>query len=340
MSGAGLGYSIVDARSTFTGYLGAGKILAPKSDDVAGKTEADAATDVISLWFDQVDDFLDEINEVFTNDKAILTLTIGDGTGATSPRVVHSSSTSGTLTFSTGTSDGNNDKKIEHLSSGVLRISHHNGTSWSRIIDMSSESFTFGSGSGAPIWYANKAAASSFQLRISDNGTRRWVHSVTTDYNLNRYDNTGTFQDTPLKIIQSSGNVQVNSVLEIMNANAKLDMGDYSGTPEIRLGKGASSSAVIYFEQAATTTMNDKQINLNSSEELTFRHYNGTSWSTAFKISNSGYLQLRSSGAQLLSGTGAPGSSTGNDGDFYFRTDGGASTNLYVKSGGTWSAKA
>lgn len=276
MSGAGLGYSIVDTRSTFTGYLGAGKILAPKSDDVAGKTEADAATDVISLWFDQVDDFLDEINEIFTNEKAVpIVLKIGDGSGNSALKLNTSASGTG---------------YIEMLDAGAAR--------WR-------------------IWY--------------DGGD--------DDLNIHRYVG-GSYQDTPLTIKNSNGNVQVDATLEVVDANAKLDMGDYSGAPEIRLGKGASSSAVIYFEQAASTSTNDKQINLNSSEELTFRHYNGTSWSTAFKISNNGYLQLRSSGSQLLSGTGVPGSGTGSNGDFWFRTNGGVGTSLYVKISGSWNAIA
>lgn len=277
MSGAGLGYSIVDARATFTGYLGAGKILAPKSDDVAGKTEADAATDVISLWFDQVDDFLDEINEVFTNEKAVpIVLKIGDGSG-------------------------NSALKLDTSASG---------TGYIEMLD-----------AGAARW-------------------RIWYDGGDDDLNFHRYIS-GTYQDTPLTLKNSTGIVEVGNRMQILTGNALLEIGDYtSGTPKIDFKKEAASSAQLTFRQAGSATANDKQLSYNSSEELTFRHYNGTSWSTAFKISNSGYLQLRSSGAQLLSGTGVPGSSTGNDGDFWFRTNGGVNTSFYVKLSGTWTAIA
>ena len=170
---------------------------------------------------------------------------------------------------------------------------------------------------------------------------RIWYDGGDDDLNIHRYVG-GSYQDTPLTIKNSNGNVQVDATLEIVDANAKLDMGDYSGTPEIRMGKGGASSAYIYFDQASTTTTNDKRIRFTGSEDLVVNHYDGSSWNTSCALATTdGYFRLGgSSGAQLISGTGAPSSGIGNNGDFYFRTDGGTSTNLYVKSGGSWSAKA
>lgn len=50
---------------------------------------------------------------------------------------------------------------------------------------------------------------------------------------------------------------------------------------------------------------------------------------------------IRRSGTKLVSsiltqGTGAPGAGLGSDGDFYFRTDGGALTTIYQKRAGAW----
>jgi hypothetical protein len=43
-------------------------------------------------------------------------------------------------------------------------------------------------------------------------------------------------------------------------------------------------------------------------------------------------------GSFLFSGTGAPAATLGNNRDFYFRTDGGASTCIYQKRSGSWVA--
>ena len=40
----------------------------------------------------------------------------------------------------------------------------------------------------------------------------------------------------------------------------------------------------------------------------------------------------------LLGGTGVPANSMGQNGQYYFRTDGTASNHIYFKSGGTWTA--
>jgi len=54
---------------------------------------------------------------------------------------------------------------------------------------------------------------------------------------------------------------------------------------------------------------------------------------------NYGGLNISSvlGGATIYGGSGAPGGGVGSNGDFYFRSDGGASTHLYFKAGGTWS---
>lgn len=39
----------------------------------------------------------------------------------------------------------------------------------------------------------------------------------------------------------------------------------------------------------------------------------------------------------LYGGSGAPNNANGNNGDFYFRSDGGAGTRIYFKTGGSWT---
>ena len=41
--------------------------------------------------------------------------------------------------------------------------------------------------------------------------------------------------------------------------------------------------------------------------------------------------------AGIYAGTGAPSNANGNNGDYYFRSDGGATTHLYFKTAGAWS---
>lgn len=112
MSGAGLGYSIVDARATFATYSNATKILAAKSDTGTAVTESGTATKAGSIWADQIDDFIDEVNQILTGNLDIpgpviingnLTLdaanavhTIGDADAAGSPSTHAEVSATGT----------------------------------------------------------------------------------------------------------------------------------------------------------------------------------------------------------------------------------------------------
>lgn len=43
-------------------------------------------------------------------------------------------------------------------------------------------------------------------------------------------------------------------------------------------------------------------------------------------------------GNQIWQQSGVPGASLGNNGDYYFRTDGSGSNHLYFKTGGSWTA--
>lgn len=56
--------------------------------------------------------------------------------------------------------------------------------------------------------------------------------------------------------------------------------------------------------------------------------------------STDGYLIRRNGskleGSIMTQGTGVPGAGLGNNGDFYFRTDGGAGTAIYQKRAGVW----
>lgn len=42
------------------------------------------------------------------------------------------------------------------------------------------------------------------------------------------------------------------------------------------------------------------------------------------------------SASGMMAGTGAPGAGAGNNGDIYFRSDGGAGTTLYQRRAGAW----
>ena len=76
-----------------------------------------------------------------------------------------------------------------------------------------------------------------------------------------------------------------------------------------------------------------------------FQMFDKTFTNTLFRVDDSGFmvnyggLNISSvlGGATIYGGSGAPGGGVGSNGDFYFRSDGGASTHLYFKAGGTWS---
>lgn len=48
-------------------------------------------------------------------------------------------------------------------------------------------------------------------------------------------------------------------------------------------------------------------------------------------------LNLQAFLTHVTFGAGAPNNANGSNGDYYLRSDGGALTHLYFKSGGTWS---
>jgi len=277
MSAAGLGYAITDARSTFTGYLNAGKILAPKSDNVAGKVEADAATDVISLWFDQADDFFDQINEILTGNRDIPgSLVIGDQT-----------------------------------TSAILKF--------------------------------DKSTTGHGYLEFLDAGTVRWqlAHNGSDDdFKLYRYNSSGVFQGTSIRALSSTARVIIDTDLRIEGGATSLGMGDYSDNVTISL-KAPSGKYVLqqYIQSSSGNTSGDKAIYWEpTTKELILRHHDGTSWNNHARIDGTGFkLQ---GGSHLLSGTGVPSSSTGVDGDFWFRTNGGSGTKIYFKASGAWSAFA
>lgn len=45
-------------------------------------------------------------------------------------------------------------------------------------------------------------------------------------------------------------------------------------------------------------------------------------------------------GSNFFSGIGTPSNSLGNNGDFFFRSDGGAGTTFFIKLAGTWTTRA
>ncbi len=68
--------------------------------------------------------------------------------------------------------------------------------------------------------------------------------------------------------------------------------------------------------------------------------------STIFRVDDGGFVFAgggimpygNNTGAcTLYSGSGAPGAGLGSNGDFYFRSDGGATTHMYFKAAGAWS---
>jgi hypothetical protein len=79
---------------------------------------------------------------------------------------------------------------------------------------------------------------------------------------------------------------------------------------------------------------------INDAGVLSFRNLDGTGAPTVLQLLKDGGIQLGNS-SRMYSGSGAPsGISSATEGDFYFRTDGGAGSCIYQFRSGVWAATA
>lgn len=205
---------------------------------------------------------------------------------------------------------------------------------------------TVGSDSAAaPTISVSKDTAGEGALAFHNEGTVRWawVCDSSEDLLLRRFNSGGSLQNT-CTFSQSTGLWTLTNDLTLSGART-LTVGSNSGAVSVVMSKADASAANIDFQSNATLRW---RLACNSSENLILERYNSSAvLQDTLTVSNSNGewsfpapIGLNGSASRLRMGTGAPAGATGNNGDYYFRTDGGTSTCIYFKTGGSWTALA
>lgn len=202
-----------------------------------------------------------------------------------------------------------------------------------------------GSGSAAaPYILINKDEAAEGSLLLHSEGTPRWAWIIDSSENLllRRYNSSGVLQST-VSFNNSTGAWSLPNDVTLTGAGRVLTVGNNTGAAAISTSKSDATTGTVEFFSNAVKRW---QIEHDTSENFLLRRYNsaGTlqdtttvsnsdgSWSFPKAIGLSGSL------SRFSAGTGVP--SGGTNGDLYWRTDGTASTCLYYRVGGVWTALA
>lgn len=121
-------------------------------------------------------------------------------------------------------------------------------------LDSGSPVFSVGDGSGAPIVFLDKAAASESQLQWRDGGVNRFINRLNSSENLlwTRHDGSGVFIDTPLEINVATGFVTFAQGVSLASASPTFALGDGLGSPILQLDKLASGVATVEYANAGT----------------------------------------------------------------------------------------
>lgn len=226
-------------------------------------------------------------------------------------------------------------------------------------LNEASPTLTVGAGTGAPVIISDKADLSEGHFTLRNAGATRWIlaHESNENLTFHRYNSSAVYQDSPISINQSSGVVS----LGLAATSPRVMIGESAlGSPILDLNKGAADNSQVRFLVSGSLSAGVKRIEHDSSEGFKIGHYNGSGWDTAVSITDGdtmtlgatssavvttpGKLELTAGGPTLSAGSGTPESSvTADVGSIYMRTDGGASTSVYIKESGTgntgWVAK-
>lgn len=164
--------------------------------------------------------------------------------------------------------------------------------------------------------------------------------------NLAYLDGVGTSNGPAISII-NAGSIQniINCAYTSLNASASTDLtfGSTSGTSKTyTLWNGYSGN----FDGYLNIYQNGAYIGAIASNGRL--GWGGSQTSPNFYVQQSGTMFSKGhvypgtpagvdqAASGLLAGSGVPSNANGNDGDFYFRGDGGAGTSIYMKRSGSW----
>ena len=172
---------------------------------------------------------------------------------------------------------------------------------------------------------------------------------ATTDNAIARYDGTtGALQDSGVTIDDSN-----RVVIPGTHPGLKVGDGTTSGTVQVNGASGSFSSLQLLKGGLARWTLrrsSGSETGSNAGSDLQLLRYSdaestlstltinrATGKITLPDVGATAGIEMGAGGPTITTGTGAP-SHTPPNGSFYLRTDGTASTTLYVRAAGAWSA--
>lgn len=267
-------------------------------------------------------------------------VTLGSGAGAPTLRLDGSPAS---LYFADGGVDqfsivGDGSLALTHSSGAGLTIDTSGGVSISNSLQVGSPVAL------APVISLSKGDAVEGSLSFVNEDVTRWALVCDSSENLvlRRYNSGGTLQST-VTFSNSTGAWSLPNDVTLTGSGRTLTVGDNTGAAAISTSKSDASTGTVEFFSAAVKRW---QIEHDTSENLVFRRYNsGGTLQDSTTVSNSDGtwsfpkgIGLSGSASRFTAGTGAP--SGGSNGDLYWRTDGTASTCLYYRVGGVWTALA
>ena len=164
--------------------------------------------------------------------------------------------------------------------------------------------------------------------------------SATTDNAVARFDGTGGALQNSGVTIDDSNNVNITD-----SSDVALRVIASTGNPYLVRRAEDGSDLYDSWQSPTTTTrfqlrVTQTQWRLQRSESGTFDVLTAERTSGRVTIGAAGTtagIELGSSGPTITTGTGAP-SHSAPDGSLYLRTDGTATTTLYVRAAGAWTA--
>lgn len=141
-------------------------------------------------------------------------------------------------------------------------------------------------------------------------------------------DNISISTDTSNKKLTLSASVPGNSgwtdggtIVRLSTAGDLVSVGSATGSAKLSIEGGGYAGDILTASQSG-----DLILKLTNTGLL---NLSATGFDAGLKLQNS---------TTLFSGTGAPSDANGNDGDYYFRTDGTGNTSLYTKVSSSWVA--
>ncbi len=275
-------------------------------------------------------------------DSASPTLTIGDGNGTPylvldGPSVYILIKDGGVNQFQIS-NDGS--LAVAHVSNGGLAVDSSGN------VRVTGPGLVIGSAvAAAPYLQLSKDDAGTASFAFINESVTRWAWVVAgtgANLALQRYSAGGVLQETcTFSATTGSWSLPVNVTLT--GSGRVLTVGDNTGNAAIYVSKTTGGTGTIEWYANAVKRW---QMEQDSSQNFILRRYNsGGTLQDSMTVSNSDgswsfpkSIGLSGSASRFSAGTGAP--SGGSNGDLYWRTDGTASTCLYYRVGGVWTALA